>query len=163
MRKIYSIFIALIALVLTFFVLNSYVYYQKQSETVSVKLYYYNPLLDQGEGGVQCTEKGLVEVKRQIPKTQTPLFDTIELLIKGELTSEEKVGGLQTEFPLEGLSLESANIQNEIVTLEFFDPNNKTVGGSCRTGILQAQIQKTAKQFQNVKEVRFLPEDLFQP
>lgn len=41
--------------------------------------------------------------------------------------------------------------------------NNKTNGGSCRAGILWFQIEATAKQFSEVKQVRFLPEELFQP
>src|SRR5690348_5285063 len=40
---------------------------------MTIKLYFYNPNLDQGPGGTQCTKKGLVEVTRVIPKTTTPL------------------------------------------------------------------------------------------
>jgi hypothetical protein len=50
-----------------------------------------------------------------------------------------------------------------VLTLEFNDPENKTSGGSCRSGILWAQIKKTAEQFDDVEEVRFQPEELFQP
>ncbi|MFO7838376.1 MAG: hypothetical protein R6X08_02605 [Desulfosalsimonadaceae bacterium] len=38
-----------------------------------------------------------------------------------------------------------------------------TSGGSCRTGLLQAQIQKTAGQFAGVRRVQIRPETLFQP
>lgn len=132
-------------------------------EMQSIKLYFYNPDLDQGVGGVQCTSKGLVEVTRMIPKTSTPLNDSIKLLLEGELSSEEKSAGVTTEFPLSGLSLTSANIKDGIATLEFYDPEHKTTGGSCRIAVLWAQISTTAKQFASVKEVRFIPEDLFQP
>lgn len=168
MRKIIIIFsISVAILVIGFFVLNSYIYKEKQGdvivETQTIKLYYYNPALDQGVGGVQCTSKGLVEVTRTIPKTQTPLQDSIKLLLKGELSAEERSRGVTTEFPLSGLSLVSANIKDGLATLKFDDPENRTVGGSCRVAILWAQISATAKQFDSVKNVKFIPEDLFQP
>ena len=60
-------------------------------------------------------------------------------------------------------AIKGASLKDEVLTLEFNDPNGKTVGGSCRVGILWFQIEATAKQFPEVKEVRFLPEELFQP
>lgn len=154
-------------LVVGFFALNSYIYNEKQgngtTETQTVKLYFYNPALDQGVGGVQCTSKGLVEVVRTIPKTETPLQDSIRLLLEGRITDEEKAIGVTTEFPLSGVSLKGANIKDGVATLEFIDPQNRTGGGSCRVAILWAQIEKTAKQFTSVKEVKFIPEELFQP
>jgi hypothetical protein len=128
-----------------------------------ITLYYYNPTLDQGPGGVQCSEKGLVAVSRVIPKTSTPLKDSIQLLLNGELSSEERARGITTEFPLPGVILKSAIISNGIATLTFDDPQNKTNGGSCRVAILWHQIAATAKQFSTVQSVRFLPEELFQP
>jgi len=43
---------------------------------IPIKLYYYNPTLDQGRGGALCSSKGLVAVDRTIPKTMTPLRRT---------------------------------------------------------------------------------------
>lgn len=164
MKKTYlTIFVVILLVVGGFYLLNNYIYNEKQAEMVNVKLYYYNPSLDQGVGGVQCSEKGLQEVSRKMPKTLTPLHDSIKLLIEGDLTALEKSQGITTEFPLLGFELLSAQIDNGVATLTFSDPNNKTVGGSCRTAILWNQIKQTAEQFDSVKEVRFLPEELFQP
>jgi hypothetical protein len=128
-----------------------------------IKLYYYNPALDQGPGGTQCTAKGLVVAERVIPKTSTPLTDALRLLLRGELSEEERVRGLTTEFPLPGVSLANASIANGVATLTFADPNNKTSGGACRAAVLRAQIEATAKQFPSVSSVRIVPEGLFQP
>jgi len=129
-----------------------------------VKLYYYNQELDRDEfGNILCSRKGLVSVEREIPITQTPIQDTITLLLSSELTREERSQGIDTEYPLEGFSLTGALLKNGVLTLEFDDPNNKTVGGACRVGILWFQIEATAKQFPEVEQVRFLPEELFQP
>ncbi|TSC70085.1 MAG: hypothetical protein CEO12_582 [Parcubacteria group bacterium Gr01-1014_46] len=165
MRKIFILIIVLGLLVGGFYALNSYIYNEKQNggDYQGVKLYFYNPSLDQGVGGVQCTKAGLVEVTRTIPKTITPLEDTIKLLLKGELTEEERSQGITTEFPLSGVSLTNVNLKEGVATLEFADPLNKTGGGSCRIAILWAQIETTAKQFPTVKEVKFIPEELFQP
>ena len=131
-----------------------------------VKLYYYNPEKDKDEtGNTKCSRDGLVAIERKIPITKTPIQDTIKLLLKGKenLTEEEKAQGITTEYPLEGFSLRGASLKNGTLTLEFDDSQNKTVGGSCRVGILWFQIEATAKQFPEVQQVRFLPEELFQP
>ena len=102
-----------------------------------VKLYYYNSELDKDESGnILCSRQGLVPVERKIFSTQTPIQDAIKLLISGRLTNEEKAQGISTEYPLEDFSLKGASLKDGLLTLEFNDPNNKTVGGSCRVGIL---------------------------
>ena len=135
-----------------------------QTSTQSVKLYYYNPKLDKdASGNVLCSSQGLVAVDREIPKTITPIQDTIKLLLLGQLTAAEKAQGITTEFPLAGVSLLGANLSQGILTLEFADPQNKTGGGSCRVTVLWKQIEATAKQFAGVTTVKFKPDTLFQP
>jgi spore germination protein GerM len=134
-----------------------------EQKMMSIELYYYNPSIDQGPGGVQCSKNGLVKVNRTIPQTTTPLTESIKLLLRGEISPAEKMQGITSEFPLAGVSLVSASIQDSVATLTFSDPQSKTVGGSCRVAILWAQIQATAKQFSTVTSVRFMPEELFQP
>jgi len=129
----------------------------------TIRLYYYNPSKDQGPGGAQCSKNGLVSVERVIPKTTTPLTESIKLLLRGEISPDEKAQGITSEFPLDGVTLTSASIQNGVAILTFSDPQNKTGGGSCRVAVLWAQIEATAKQFGTVNSVRFLPEELFQP
>jgi hypothetical protein len=132
----------------------------------TVKLYYYNPQLDRDESGnTACSRKGLVAIERKISITQTPIQDTIKLLLKGKenLTEDDLARGITTEYPLEGFSLKGASLKDGILTLEFDDLQNKTVGGSCRVGILWFQIEATARQFPEVRQIRFLPEELFQP
>lgn len=130
----------------------------------AVTLYYYNPNLDKDNtGNILCSRNGLVAVNREIPITNTPIQDTIKLLILGNLTSAEKAQGITTEYPLQGFKLTAASLNSGILTLTFDDSNNKTGGGSCRVGILWFQIEATAKQFPEVSSVRFMPEELFQP
>lgn len=128
-----------------------------------IQLYFYNPALDQGPGGVQCSRNGLVAVERIIPKTATPLTDAVNLLLRGEISEEERVSGIESEFPLSEVTLKSATITDGVATLTFDDPQNKTGGGACRVSILWAQIEATAKQFPTVQNVNFIPEELFQP
>lgn len=132
-----------------------------------VLLYYYNPEKDKDESGnIKCSRNGLVAIEREIPVSKTPIQDVINLLLKGEenLTPEEINQGITTEYPLEGFSLKGVNfLEDGTLILEFNDLLNKTSGGSCRVGILWFQIGATAKQFSGVKNVQFLPEELFQP
>lgn len=133
-------------------------------QTRQILLYYYSPENDKDElGNIMCSPAGLVAVGREIAFTPTPIQDAVNLLIKGELSEAEIAAGIATEFPLEGLALKGANLADGVLTLEFDDPQNKTGGGSCRVGILWAQIEATAKQFDGVNEARFIPEELFQP
>lgn len=114
-----------------------------------VKIYLYDEKKDQGPGGAQCSKQGLVASQRIIPRTSTPLADTIKILLQ--------------ELNLPGVQLENAVIKNGVATLTFSDPQDKTSGGSCRVAILWAEIEATAKQFESVTSVRFQPATLFQP
>ncbi len=135
-----------------------------QERQRTVDLYYYNSLLDtDSDGNIMCSEQGLYKVQRTIPLTNTPIQDTIKLLLKGELTQEEISSGITTEYPLEGFNLKGASLKDGVLILEFEDPNNKTIGGSCRVNVLRSQIDKTAKQFSEIESVNFIPEYLFQP
>lgn len=135
-----------------------------QVATRSVKLYFYNSNLDKdASGNIIFSAKGLVPVNRLIPLTNTPIQDAVRELLKGP-TSAERIQLTGTEYPLSGLSLTSASLTSGVLTLTFRDPQGKTVGGSCRVGVLSAQIEATAKQFGGVTSVRFAPQDgVFQP
>lgn len=126
----------------------------------SIRLYYYNSQKDPQQ---ECSESAVLHVERNISFSQTPIRDSINLLLEGKISNKEKSLGFTTEFPLEGFILKGANLRGGVLSLEFTDPLNKTSGGSCRVGLLWAQIEKTAKQFPEVKQVRFIPPELFQP
>lgn len=133
-------------------------------EYETVRLYYYNADNDKdASGNVMCSPAGLVLVERKLAVSPTPIQDTIRLLLEGDLTPQEKTSGISTEYPLPGVTLKGANLNDGELTLEFNDPEHKTGGGSCRVGILWNQIEATAKQFPEVASVEFIPEDLFQP
>jgi hypothetical protein len=138
--------------------------FEQCPDTRRVQLFYYDAQRDMGPtGNLLCSAQGLVGVVRDIAVTKTPIGDTIRLLMRGELTADEMRQGISTEFPLAGLSLVGASIRDQVLTLSFRDLGSKTSGGSCRVSILRAQIEATAKQFEEVTEVRFAPADVFQP
>jgi hypothetical protein len=130
----------------------------------TIDLYFYDSSKDRDEtGNVLCSRQGLAPVQRNIPLTKTPIQDAVRLLLRGDLTAEERAAGISTEFPLPGVELKGASLKDGVLTLAFVDPDNRTGGGSCRVGILWSQIEATAKQFPEVSSVRFMPEELFQP
>jgi len=133
-------------------------------KTRKIDLYYYNQQKDEEmDPSIGCSRDAVLPVEREISRTETPVQDAINLLLKGYLTDSEKSAGFKTEFPLQGFSLKGANLASGVLTLEFNDELNKTGGGSCRVGLLWAQIEKTAKQFAGVESVQFKPDSLFQP
>ena len=140
------------------------VFFAENVDTKNIRLFYYAQEQDTDEeGNIQCSKQGLAAVERQVAVTQTPAQDAVRLLLRGALTAEEKAQGISTEYPLAGFSLQGATLSNGALTLEFEDAQNKTVGGSCRVGMLWFQIDETVKQFDQVQTVRFIPEELFQP
>jgi len=137
----------------------------KFSKNVSkIQLYYYNEKRDKEiSENILCSADAILPVERDISSSQTPIQDTINLLLQGNVTQAEKEAGFTPMFPLEGVTLVNADLKDGTLTLKFNDPLNKTGGGSCRVGLLWNQIVKTAKQFEGVQSVKFIPEDLFQP
>jgi spore germination protein GerM len=131
---------------------------------LKVKLYYYNEAKDKElTGAISCSPEAVLPVEREIPPTKTPIQDTIRLLLKGELTKEERAAGFSTEFPHPEFKLLGASLKDGVLTLKFADPRGFSSGGACRTSLLAAQIIKTAEQFPGVRAIRFEPETLFQP
>lgn len=127
-----------------------------------VQLFYYNPDRDtDAAGNLLCSERGLVPVSRMMPGAD--VATVIQTLISGALTDAEKARGVTTEFPLAELTLTGAEEANGLLTLTFDDPGHVTTGGSCRTTILRAQIERTAKEFSGVSNIRIVPTELFQP
>jgi sporulation and spore germination protein len=129
-----------------------------------IVLYYYNPSRDMDSAGnILCSRQGLVSVERILPSAATPLPETIQLLLRGELTEQERMQGITTEFPLRGFELTGWILHNGVLTLSFSDPLHVASGGACRVDILWLQIEATALQFGDVREVRFTPDEIFQP
>jgi hypothetical protein len=129
-----------------------------QTDTI-VSLYYPNSK----SGKDVCSADSVMPITVTLPKTQSPLVDSINLLLTRSLTSAEKDQGFASEFPNRDFHLLKASVVNGVATLEFTEVPGFTSGGSCRVGILAAQIEKTAKQFPTVKSVVFKPATLFQP
>lgn len=130
----------------------------------TVTLYYYSPEKDMDAGGnVRCSETGLVPVERTIASTTNIIGETMQLLILGGLTAEERAQGVTTEFPLRGVVLERSELDRGVLRLTFADSENRLSGGSCRIGIIRAELERTAKQFPGVMSVEFLPEGLLEP
>ncbi|OGZ07275.1 MAG: hypothetical protein A3D65_02145 [Candidatus Lloydbacteria bacterium RIFCSPHIGHO2_02_FULL_50_13] len=130
----------------------------------NVDLYYYSAKNDlDASGNAQCTKNGLAPVERTIPSTKTPIQDTLRLFFVGLIEENERQSGISTDYPLSGFVFKSATLKDGIVTLEFSDPLNLTSGGACRAAVLWMQIEATVEQFPEVKGVRFVPPELFQP
>lgn len=136
---------------------------QVATETREVTLYFYSENKDKdASGNILCSAKGLVPVKRTIPLTITPIQDAVRELLKGPSTTE-RPDAPSTEFPLAGVRLTGASLSSGVLTLSFNDSGNQTSGGSCRVGVLRAQVEATAKQFGGVNTVRYQPIGVFEP
>ncbi len=130
----------------------------------NIKLYYYNESLDKDKDGkLLCGTKGLIPVVRSIPVTQTPLQDALTLLLNSQATEQEAFSGLRNLYPLQGVKLQKINLDKGVLALTIDDPFNKTRGTECERNILRLQLEKTAKEFTEVKTITVLPQVIFQP
>lgn len=149
MKKFLTIF-------LVTFLLSSCINTKKE-----VSLFYYKQELDPLSS---CQEEAFLPVKRLITPSNNIYFDTISILIDGTLNKEEIQQGFSTEFPNKDFKLLKADLdENGTLFLDFTVVPGFTSGGSMRTKVLSTQIEKTALQFPEVKEIKYLNEELFQP
>lgn len=128
---------------------------------IKVKLYYPNQGLADQIHDV-CSPDSLGFVEREIPKTDTPIYDTINLLIKGQLEISERTSGFYTEFTRQNFKFLGAVLDKGVLTLQFTEIPGFTSGGACRNKIMRAQLEKTALQFPEVKSIKITPETIFE-
>lgn len=129
-------------------ILFTFKFLNNSKNTITVKLYYHDPKMDPNLD--VCEANNYVE--KGIPKTNTPIKETINSLITSNVFEQD-----------DRFKLKSVNLKEDgTLILEFPWIGGFTTGGSCRIGILTSQIEKTALQFSEVKKVLFEPE-VFQP
>ena len=129
-----------------------------------ILLYYYDAERDRDpDGNILCSNKGLVEIERSISPSENNIEKAIQLLISDKINDADSAHGLSSEFPLDGFILTDTALIDGSLLLTFEDPLHKTSGGSCRVNIMWQQIEATAKQFAEVRQVTFTPTELFQP
>lgn len=137
----------------------------QSTTSMKVALYYFNQTADQKlPPEQQVNINSILPVYRIFPASQNLLVDTINELIKWNLTATEKTQWFTTEFPNTQFALLSSDLSSDgTLTLEFTQVPWFTDGWSARILILWNLIEKTVRQFPGVKNVKFLPETLFQP
>lgn len=129
---------------------------------VNVKLFYFNENRAKKLGD-PCSSESISYIEKSIPLTDNLIENTIRLRLLYRLSEEEIDNGFNGDFPITfQLTKIEFTASDSVITLDFFDLENFSCGGSCRAGILQSQIRKTALQFPQVKTVIF-PNTLFQP
>jgi len=136
---------------------------QNEAAYRKIKLYYYNEKKDKEAANyVPCLRESVLPVEREIPLSKTPIRDTMELLLKGQITDKEKQEGFS---PVSNrLKLTDVNLkENGNLILEFEVLSGYSMGGSCLNGLIGAEIIKTAQQFFEVKTIEILPYYLLQP
>lgn len=130
----------------------------------SYQLFFYNESVDKGlnGGAITCDSNAVVPVVRKT-KDILSVEQILKFLIENGPLPAEQVQGFTSEFPHQGLVVQKVEIDNEILSITLSEVPGFTSGGACRVGLLRAQIEKTALQFPEIKEVKILPEEILQP
>lgn len=131
-------------------------WYDVNANTSAIKLFYYNQSDDKDN---TCGNDFVIPVDRQIPASDDIIGDSVKLLIKGQLTDEEKAAGFTADFPNSNFNLLSSELNNGVLTLTFTDVPG--LMGSCKAGLMLEEIIKTARQFPEVKKIVIYPDSLF--
>lgn len=128
------------------------------------QLFFYNETIDKNlnNGSIQCDPQSVVPVTRTTSNTPS-VEEILKLLINGGPLPEEQVQGFSSEFPHQGFHIINMDFKDGILNITFNELPGFTSGGSCRVSLLRYQIEKTALQFPEIKEVNILPENIFQP
>lgn len=129
-------------------------------DSIKVRLYFYNYRKAE-ELNSSCDSKAVIPIEKFIPYTSNFIENTIKLRLYYILSPSEIERGFEGEFPF-SFQVLNMSLSDSIFTLEIVDPEYFSSGGSCRSGILQYQLEKTILQFPKIKHVRFLG-DVFQP
>lgn len=134
----------------------------EEDDNRTVELFFYDLAKDtDATGNVLCSADSVLPVLREI--RDYTIEKHIRALLAGP-NQAEKDRGFTSEFPLDDFTLSNASLsQSGVLTLTFADPLGESVGGSCRVGLLHAQVEKTAESIEGVTSVVILPEDIFQP
>jgi len=128
-----------------------------------VTLYFYRESADRDpDGNILCSPDAVLPVTRTLSDASAK--GVLRALLQGTTESEGREG-YSSEFPLQGVELVGVSRGDDgVLTITLLDTYFKTSGGSCRVGILRAQVEKTALSIPGVESVVIEPEEgLFQP
>ncbi len=132
-------------------------WYDVNNSLSTVKLYYYKQSDDKDN---TCGNDFVLPVERQIPVSDDIIGDSIRLLIKGQLTAEEKAAGFASDFPAD-FNLLTSDLGDGVLKLNFTDVPGLMAGGTCKGNLMLEEIIKTARQFPEVKKIVIYPDSLF--
>jgi hypothetical protein len=97
---------------------------------------------------VQCTRAE--RYTRRMPNSTSMARLLVEALIAGP-TPEESEAGAAAPFP-EGASVESVNLRDGVITVDF-NERLRSVGGSCRAQMIRESVTATLSALPSVKRV----------
>lgn len=125
---------------------------QAQSSTQQIQLFV-----------VDANEK-LVTIQRSISRWSDEIAETLKLLLAGGLSDVEKTQWLLSLFGNPQFQLLSASLDAlGVLSLEFNEVQGFTNGWSARVLLMKTAIEKTARQFPQVKSVIIKPDTILQP
>jgi len=134
---------------------------EKSEDMIVVRVFFSNKYED--PDALHCDKVYFAE--REIEKTEALIYASLEELLKGP-NKIEKEGGFFTSIN-ENVKIQSFNIHNGIIEIDFNEKLDEGVAGSCRVQAIRAQIMETLKQFTEVEEVIISidgrTEDVLQP
>ncbi|MEI7640577.1 MAG: hypothetical protein WCJ46_03585 [bacterium] len=129
-----------------------------------INVFFYNKLVDKRLGTfMPCSELAVTPLQRKVKRFDANIDSAIKLLMEGKLTEAEMRHGFTSEFPNASFKYLGHFYDKDSVVLKFEDPKDFTSGGACRASLLRYQFEKTVKQFTKTKNIKFLPDTLFQP
>lgn len=132
-----------------------------ENDNVIISVFFPNNLLDPDMN--DCSK--VFTTERSVIKTPAIARAALEELFKGP-TELEKKSGYITTIP-DGVKIQKLSIVDGVAKVDLSKELEYQVGGSCRIGLIIAQITQTLKQFSTVQNVIISidgrTEDILQP
>jgi spore germination protein GerM len=144
---LYTILVVLIGIAVGVLIYFFYPQVEEQAETMTIRVFFSNRYED--PDALYCDKVYFAE--REIEKTQAPIYGSLKEILKGP-NETEREGGFFTNIN-EGVAIQSFNIKNGIVEINFNEKLEEGVAGSCRVQAIRAQITETLKQFPEIDDV----------
>lgn len=121
-------------------------------DVTQISVFFQNPTLANDPNLIDCGR--VFPVLRNVERVPGIARQALQELIIGP-TESERGDGYISAIPKEiGLHINSVNLENGILTIEFNRP--PFMGGSCALAGVVSQITQTAKQFSSVRDVKML-------
>lgn len=120
---------------------------EEEKGIITAQVFFANHIFN--PGSLDCSL--VYPLEKKITKGEGQYREILQKLLEGP-SSAEKDGGYFTAIN-SGVTVNNLELKDGVLLVDFSAKMQEGMGGSCRVGTIRSQIEKTLKQFEEVKDV----------